>query len=228
VHDTGIGISGDKHDLIFEPFKQADGSTSRRYGGTGLGLSISRKLARLIGGLIELESRPGVGSTFSLLLPIDPEAPQNQTVEPISTGPCLVPNAAFGITCMTPFSGQWVMLVERDVEMLLKLTPVLESWGLKVIMAANQEEALECIYDGDACSIVLLGPSVSEQEGCATIQKIHAESCRIALPVVALSLDPDPEQKERYYAAGAAEWLCSPLDLAQLEAALQRQLANTV
>ncbi|HEX8648808.1 MAG TPA: response regulator [Thermoleophilaceae bacterium] len=127
VADTGIGIEPDRLERLFEPFTQADSSTTRNYGGTGLGLTIARQLTELMGGELGAETRPGEGSRFWFRLPLEPAAPGN-------TQP---PAAAASL------EGQRLIVVDDNATNRTIIARHGTAWGMRVDAAANGEEALQ-------------------------------------------------------------------------------------
>ncbi len=222
VTDTGIGIAEDKHEVIFEAFKQADGSTSRRYGGSGLGLAISRGLADLLGARITLESEVGRGSTFSLLLPLEPERSglDVEAPRPHARGtdgaPVPLPTADFG--------GRRVLVVDDDVRNLLAITPLLERWRLTVLAAGDGQEAIEVLRE-EPVDVVLTDVMLPGRDGNDMINQIKAEARFRELPVVALTARTDPDSRARILAAGASGFLSKPVDPLELRDTLARVLA---
>jgi signal transduction histidine kinase/CheY-like chemotaxis protein len=142
VTDTGIGIPEEKQRLIFEPFHQADGTTSRKYGGTGLGLSISREIARLLGGELQVRSKPGEGSTFTLYVPLEAEATAVTEGSPIrlENSGAVIPTAlptGFEVSDDRDDLGKdpFVLIVEDDPTFASILLDAAHDAGLKGVVS---------------------------------------------------------------------------------------------
>ena len=128
--DSGIGISEQQQKLIFSPFTQAESSTQRRYGGTGLGLAIVKRMVDILGGSITVESAPGAGSTFSVLLPLQKTA----AATPEATNPQPAPSIP---------QNKAILVAEDDDMNRQMIGSLLESLGAEITFAHNGQEAIE-------------------------------------------------------------------------------------
>jgi signal transduction histidine kinase/DNA-binding response OmpR family regulator len=178
VTDTGIGIAADKLAVIFEEFRQADDSTSRRYGGTGLGLAIAKKYAVLLRGDVTVESAPGRGSTFTLRLPLTLELPEAGAVEDYSV-PAVPPEAPAG-------RGGRILLVEDSEPAIIQITDILTQHGYQVEVARNGKEALERIGQAPPDAMIL-DLTMPEVDGFQVLRTIRGAEPTAQLPVLILT-----------------------------------------
>jgi CheY-like chemotaxis protein len=229
VEDTGIGIPQDKQEIIFEAFQQADGSTRRRYGGTGLGLSISRELAKLLDGTIEVESREGQGSRFTLFLPVEIDASGLDAKRIVQEQASRDREATEPEAPPVPdrtFADRWVLLVEREVTGLVAETRLLESFGLRVQSAADADEAIETLREEPGCSLVLLAELMSVPNTCDTIRAIRGDAQVGGIPLVVIGSAEEPDLSARFLNAGADGFVSKPVVSTRLEAVLTAMLGS--
>lgn len=192
VTDTGIGIAEQHHEHIFDEFRQADGSTSRRFGGTGLGLAIARKYAQLLGGNITIKSELGKGSLFSLKLPTTYNGGHKNT-ESLSVHMLATKQQAIN----KPVAGKSILLVEDSEPAIIQLKDFMEEYGYNVLVAHNANEALSVIDQTmpDAIILDLMMPDIDGFQLLETIR--HAEKTA-ALPVLILTAKHITKEELQY------------------------------
>ena len=225
IADSGIGISPRQMETIFHPFTQGEASTARRFGGTGLGLSISRQLAALLGGRIEVESVPGEGSRFTLVLPATLAPPASDTDLP---GPPLA--ADLPPAALVP--SRILLAEDHDINREL-IAEMLERCGQQVDLAHDGNEAIAMVIDqvmrGRPYDLVLMDVQMPDCDGLAATRAIREEGIGPGLlPVIALTANAFPEDVAAARAAGMQGHLAKPVVFAELARALQRWLPTRI
>jgi len=217
VRDTGIGIPRDQLSRLFDDFVQVDSSARRKFGGTGLGLAISKQLVEAMGGRIGVDSEPGVGSTFWFELPAAAvRTPEDEAVE-----------VAEAQVEADAISGRRVLLVEDNRLNLRLAVRVLETFGLDVATATDGEEAVEMVANQpfDVVLMDCLMPGMDGFEATRRIRERERGGSR-RLPIVALTANALPEDREACLAAGMDDFVSKPFTRQALQEAMARWLGE--
>jgi CheY-like chemotaxis protein len=210
VSDTGIGIAAAQQAIIFEVFRQADSSTSRRYGGSGLGLAISRKLVESMGGSLGVQSEQGRGSTFSF----DIRAPEARAPEA---------KLAPAVSTEAPARPMRILVAEDNKVNQYLLTALLRKRGHTPVVANDGQEAL-ALYAREQFDLILMDIQMPGMDGIEAVRRIReAEAVTgTRIPVIAVTARAMPGDRVEIMAAGMDDYLEKPIQTDRLEAILSQ------
>lgn len=220
VQDTGIGISPEHLESIFEEFRQADASTTREYGGTGLGLAIVKKISQLLGGSVHVQSEVGKGSVFSVILPITNKTKEEYTV--VQKTDVIAPPIPAAVK-----SSKVVLSIDDDPEVLKLLKDGLQNTDYEFIGTANGDEgiALAKQFHPFAITLDILMP---HRDGWSILKSLKSDPETWNVPVIIVSI---MENKSLGFSLGVADYLLKPFNhtvlmerLNQLETAKSKKI----
>jgi CheY-like chemotaxis protein/anti-sigma regulatory factor (Ser/Thr protein kinase) len=213
VADSGVGIPPEAMGQLFNKFAQVDASTTRRFGGTGLGLAICQQLSRLMGGSIEVESEPGRGSTFTVILPMRRVGEARPAI-PLPSPPDAQPEESA--------SGLRVLAAEDNTVNQLVLKTLLHQVGVDPVVVSNGAEAVAAWEDGD-WDVILMDVQMPKMDGptaTRAIRELELSLGRRRTPILALTANVMSHQLAEYIAAGMDGHVAKPIQAARLFEAL--------
>ena len=228
VQDSGVGLSPEQLGKLFEPFTQADSSTTRRYGGTGLGLTISKRLIELLGGTIEVRSEVGVGSTFAIALPVE-ALPAATATEPYHLADQGVPASESEVP--PDCSQLHVLLAEDGPDNQRLIAFLLRKAGAQVTVVEHGQAAVDAVRElqalGQSHDVILMDMQMPVMDGYTATRILREQGC--GRPIIALTAHAMSGDREKCLAAGCNEYATKPIDrqrLLSLIAACTRQSAQ--
>jgi PAS domain S-box-containing protein len=213
VADSGVGIDAAAQAQLFEPFAQADRSTTQRYGGTGLGLSICRELARLMGGHVGVRSTPGAGSEFWVELPL-PAADESQT----RPAPCVEADD------LRALHGSRVLVAEDNAVNMMITLAMLEQWGVDAVPAADGAQVVEAVQfaeqQGRPFDAVLMDVHMPHLSGHAAARALRERLGERTPPIIALTASALVSERDEALRSGMREFLTKPIQAERLRSVL--------
>ncbi|EAQ79968.1 PAS domain-containing hybrid sensor histidine kinase/response regulator [Blastopirellula marina] len=219
IRDTGIGIPEEKLDLIFDPFTQADATTTRRFGGTGLGLAICRRIARLLGGDVSVESEIGAGSTFTVTIAAPlydaPPTLDGKQAGEITARKKAPPNGSL------QFAGVRVLVAEDGPINRLLVENMLAPLGFELTFVEDGQMALQR-FEESRFDVILMDMQMPVLDGYAASERLRATGCEV--PIIAMTAHAMASDRRKCLDSGCNDYISKPVMLEQMLAIIESNL----
>jgi PAS domain S-box-containing protein len=225
ISDTGIGISPENLQKLFQPFNQADSSTTRLYGGTGLGLAISHRLCQMMSGDISVISELGIGSTFTICLPVDCESASKNPPKQgqnLSANLSITPKYLPPQTDNPPPKNPSILVIADDSRLHQSTHYYLHHLGVSLYSSSNAEDGMQLVYQilPDAIILDMKPPSIS---GWEVLQELKSQPLTSGIPIILLTIN---DEKHENYEVGANDYLFKPIDRDRLITIVEKYCAE--